>query len=161
MSLAVIISWLSKSGLKVNANKTEICHFSRNDHLPINISINGDVINTKPTINVLGVIFDSKLQWGPQVTATITKASRALNAIRLIKHYFTQQELLQLITSNFYSVLFYNSEVWHLNTLKQSIKNSCSQSLLKQSRSVPKQMTIGSYPFPNSMKWPAEQHLRS
>ena len=40
MSLAVIISWLSKSGLKVNANKTEICHFSRNDHLPINISIN-------------------------------------------------------------------------------------------------------------------------
>ena len=124
MSLAVIISWLSKSGLKVNANKTEICHFSRNDHLPINISINGDVINTKPTINVLGVIFDSKLQWGPQVTATITKASRALNAIRLIQHYFTQQELLQLITSNFYSVLFYNSEVWHLNTLKQSIKNS-------------------------------------
>ena len=43
-------------------------------------------------------------------------------AIRLIKPYFTQNELLQIITSNFYSVLFYNSEVWHLSTLHQSLK---------------------------------------
>ena len=74
-------------------------------------------------MNVLGIIFDSKLQWGPQITSTLTKANKALNAISLIKSYFSTDELLKLITSNFYSVLYYNSEVWHLNSLKQSMKN--------------------------------------
>ena len=88
------------------------------------ISLNGDIITTKSTINVLGIIFDAKLQWGPQVSMAITKASRALNAICLIRNYFNTDELLQLITSNFYSILFYNSEVWHLQTLNQSLKNA-------------------------------------
>ena len=47
----------------------------------------------------------------------LTRASKALNAIRLIRTHFNQQELLQLVTSNYYSVLYYNSEVWHILTL--------------------------------------------
>ena len=74
-------------------------------------------------MNVLGIIFDSKLQWGPQKTSTLTKANKALYAISLIKSHFSTDELLKLITSNFYSVLYYNSEVWHLNSLKQTMKN--------------------------------------
>ena len=107
-----------------NESKTEICLFSRGHVVPIEISLNGETITTKSTINVLGIIFDAKLQWGPQVAMAITKASRALNAICLIRNYFNTDELLQLITSNFYSILFYNSEVWHLQTLNQSLKNA-------------------------------------
>ena len=69
-------------------------------------------------MNVLGIIFNASLQWGPQVTTTLKKANKALNAIRLIKNYFTSEQLITLITSNFYSILFYNSEVWHLPTFK-------------------------------------------
>ena len=47
---------------------------------------------------------------------------KALTAIRLIKRFFTTKELLQLITSNFYSVLYYNSEIWHLQSLKVNLK---------------------------------------
>ena len=115
---------LSNSGLKVNKKKTEICLFSRGDILPIAISVNGDMVTTKTSMNVLGIIFDSKLHWGPQVSAAITKASRALNAICLIRNYLNSSELLQLITSNFYLILFYNSEVWHLPSLHQSLKNN-------------------------------------
>ena len=43
-------------------------------------------------------------------------------AIRLIKSFFTTKELLQLVTSNFYSVLYYNSEIWHLQSLKTNLK---------------------------------------
>ena len=42
----------------------------------------------------------------------------ALSAIRLIRNYFNTDELLKLITSNFNSILYYNSEVWHLRTLQ-------------------------------------------
>ena len=74
-------------------------------------------------ISVLGIIFDSKLQWTTQVTNTITKVNKALNAISLIKRYFGQDELIKLVTANFYSKLYYNSEVWQIPTLNQSLRN--------------------------------------
>ena len=57
-----------------------------------------------------------------QVGNTILKSNRALNAIRLVKSYFTNKELLQILTSNFYSVLYYNSEIWHLPSLSVNLK---------------------------------------
>ena len=45
-----------------------------------------------------------------------------INAIRLIKRFFSTTELLQLITSNLFSVLYYNSEIWHLHSLKSNLK---------------------------------------
>ena len=115
---------MKDSGLKINEAKTEACIFSRADIAAINISVNGVQVRTRNVINVLGVLFDSKLRWGPQVQRTVQKAEKALNAIRLIKNYFEQSELLQLITSNFYSVLYYNSEVWHIPSLHQSLQRS-------------------------------------
>ena len=49
----------------------------------------------------------------------INKANKSLNAIKLIRKFFSTSELVNLITSNFYSVLYYNSEVWHIHSLKQ------------------------------------------
>ena len=73
-------------------------------------------------MNVLGVIFDSKLQWSAQVSKTILKANRALHAIKLIKNFFTQYELRTLLTANFYSILYYNSEIWHIPNLNPNSK---------------------------------------
>ena len=53
----------------------------------------------------------------------INKANRALNAIKLIRKFFNTKELITLVTSNFYSVLFYNSEVWHIPSLNQDLKH--------------------------------------
>jgi hypothetical protein len=46
----------------------------------------------------------------------------AFHAIRLIKGYFTKEEILQLITSNFFSILYNNSEIWHLPKLNLILK---------------------------------------
>ena len=101
---------------------------------PVTITINNTIIKSKTSINVLGVQFDSKLTWAEHVNKTINKSKRALHAIRLIKKHFTKQELLNLLTSNFYSILYYNSEIWHLTTLKQELKKkllSASANALK------------------------------
>ena len=47
-----------------------------------------------------------------------------MNALRLVARFFNKKELIQLVTSNFYSILFYNSEVWYINNLKQPLKNT-------------------------------------
>ena len=73
-------------------------------------------------MGVLGVIFDSKLQWVQHIASAIKKANQALSAIKLIKKYFTKKELLELLTANYYSRLYYNSEIWLLNSLNSRIK---------------------------------------
>ena len=121
-TLEMIIKWLKDSGLKVNDDKTELCMFNRADAPSIQISINGSQITSKLTINVLGVIFDSKLQWGAQVENVIKKSNKAKHAILLIRKYFNKAELNTLLTANYYSLLYYNCDVWLIPSLKPQLK---------------------------------------
>ena len=133
-TLEMITKWLKDSGLKVNDQKTELCLFSKLDTLPVTLSINGFDITSKNQINVLGVIFDSKLQWQPQVENSIKKASKAKYAISMIRRFFTKNELNNLLTSYYYSVLYYNSDIWLIPSLKPQLLQqllSASASALK------------------------------
>ena len=89
-------------------------------------------------MNILGVIFDSKLQWSEHISHAIKQSMKALNAIRLIQNFFTKKELLSLVTSNFYSILYYNSEIWHLPSLKTTLKQSLLSASAKALRACNK-----------------------
>ena len=105
--------------------------------------VGNDRINTSKQINVLGVIFDSKLQWNEQVSNCLKKANKSLCALKLIRRYFNTNELLQILTSNVYSILYYNSEVWYLPSLKKCLKQklfSFSANALKMALHYPKQL---------------------
>jgi hypothetical protein len=102
--LKVIMKWLKESGLKVNKSKTEACLFHRLDCQNITLLINNSPIESTEAMNVLGVTFDSKLNWSKHINNTIQKARKALHAMKLIMQHFTPQELRQIITSNFYSI---------------------------------------------------------
>jgi hypothetical protein len=54
----------------------------------------------------------------------ILKANKALNAIKILRKYFKTNKLIILFTSNNFSILYYNSEVWHLPNLNQNSKHS-------------------------------------
>ena len=68
------------------------------------LKINELKLISKPFMNVLGVIFDTKLQWAPQVNQSLKKSASALNAIRLIKRFFNTTEL----TACYLKFLFYS-----------------------------------------------------
>ena len=52
LKLRAITKWLKDSGLKINKNKTELCLFHRNDHAPIQITVNGTTLTSKSSINI-------------------------------------------------------------------------------------------------------------
>ena len=139
-SLRNILKWMTAFGLKVNEARTELCLFSRHNIEQMTIKVGHQDIQTRSEMNVLGVVFDSKLKWGPQVANAISKSNKALNAIRLIRSFFSTGELLQLITSNFYSIFFYNSEVWHMkilhNTLKRQLLSHSAKAIKLCTRSA-------------------------
>ena len=83
--------WLRKSGMKINESKTCLCLFYNKDTTPIEIILNGVIIRSSKTINVLGVIFDQKLQWTEQIAHCTANSSKALTAIKMIKKKKTQR----------------------------------------------------------------------
>ena len=52
----------------------------------------------------------------------IKKANKAKHAIHLIRKFFNKAELSTLLTSNFYSILYYNCDVWLIPSLKPQLK---------------------------------------
>ena len=90
-TLEKIIRWLTNSGLKVNDEKTEICLFYHKDTQPVTININGNEIISKNSMNVLGVHFDSKLNWQTHAQIAISKARKALQAIKIIRKHFSKK----------------------------------------------------------------------
>ena len=120
--LEMITKWLKDSGLKVNETKTEICLFHRNDTQTITLTLQDAVIKSKKSMNVLGVTFDSKLNWSIQTANAINKANKSLFAIKAISKFFKKEEIKTLLTSNFYSTLYYNSEIWLSNLLDPNSK---------------------------------------
>jgi hypothetical protein len=123
-SLEAITIWLRDSSLEVNQNKTDLCLFFKKDCVPVIIKNDNTRILSTNQINVLGVIFDSKLQWGSNIRRAIAKSNKASNAIELTRNYFTSAELIQLLTCNYNSVLCYNSEIWLMKSLHNSLKHS-------------------------------------
>ena len=98
-------NWLTKSGLKINDQKTEICIFHRNEKSSLTIYINDNEIKTTNQMMILGIIFDSNLTWDLQYTQAIKDANHNLYAIKIISKYFSKEENKTLLTSLFYSKL--------------------------------------------------------
>jgi hypothetical protein len=92
-SLETILKWLKKSGV----NFTDICLLYRHDTAAVVVNIGGIMIESKKEIYTLGVTHGSKMQWSSHVSKVILKASKALNAIKLIRKFFNEKELLHLL----------------------------------------------------------------
>ena len=73
------IDWLKKSGMVINATKTEAAYFAlRELSGPLVVNIDGTQIELKKVINVLGLTFDHKLQWGSQVEKVLKEQTAEL-----------------------------------------------------------------------------------
>ena len=124
ITLNKLVDWFSGSGLKVNKSKTEIIVFHKSIQAKASITVKDEIIITKNSINILGVTFDSQLSWDKHISKTISGSRKTLYAMAMIKKYFSESELKVLMTSLFYSKLFYASEIWNSPFIKENLKSS-------------------------------------
>ena len=123
LHLKILLSWLRDSGMVANEGKTEICLFHKNDQPKITIKLQNEFIQSKHEMNVLGVIFDSKLNWNAHIANAIKKAKKALFGLRLIHRFFNKNEMRSLLDSYVYSVLYYNAVIWLTPEINPQMKN--------------------------------------
>ena len=95
-----------------------------NDQPLISVRLLGEVINSKKSMNVLGVIFDSKLNWSTHIASCISKAKTKLFALRQLKKYFTPEQMRLLLDSQFYSVLYYNAVIWLTSDITSMLRHN-------------------------------------
>ena len=72
--MEMITKWLRISGLRVNNTKTELCLFHWKDHQAVVIN---EIIKSKLSMGVPGIIFDSKMQWHPQIQNGINQKQKS------------------------------------------------------------------------------------
>ena len=117
----ITAKWMKDSGLVINNEKTEVCVFHKQDTNITEVMLNGSLITIKKSIKILGIIFDSKLNWFEHVDNAIDKANRAKQALGQIAKYFEKEELLKLATAYFYSRLYYGAKIWLMTTLASTL----------------------------------------
>ena len=83
-------------------------------------------------MNVLGVVFDATMKWNQQIESTLKKANSAKFAIKMTAKYFSKKELNDIITACYFSILYYNADIWMIPTLSPALK----QKLLAASSQV-------------------------
>ena len=106
-----IKSWCLNNGLALNEGKTKVLLFSKQkvdeelqSHMPPLVS----------SANILGVIFNSKLNWNDHVAAITKSASRRIYVLKELKKIdsITKKDLLQIYQHFILSVLEYNSALF-------------------------------------------------
>ena len=131
------IKWLKKSGMVINASKTEACHFSYQVPDPIRIEVDSAVIEVKSCLKVLGLIFDHRMSWGPHIENLLKEANSRIQAIRHIRPHLTKDECLNVAHGLFFGKFYYGSSVWLTGMLSSCLlnrltvaSNSCLRAVL-------------------------------
>jgi len=98
------------------------------------ITINDTNINNLSVMKALGVYLDENLTWEHHVKNLSKSCDKISMGFNILKKYFTLSELITLVTSLFYSKMYYASEVWlstNLTIQSQKLLMSMSSKILK------------------------------
>jgi len=106
------LEWLKKIGMVVNPEKTELVCFSKTGDDSITLTVDGQQLQSSSSMNILGTTFDNRLSWEPQLHRATRRCQSLKPALRILAGKLNRKEFLQIVTSHYYSNLYYCSELW-------------------------------------------------
>ena len=116
----------------VNTDKTELIAFGPGKIPKLCFVLQGNEIQSVEDIRVLGIRFDSKMKWNVHISNIEKTIKSKIHALRKIKKYYKEEELLTLAHGQIYSTMYYASGAW----LTPSISKLLVQRLTKLSNAT-------------------------
>ena len=118
--------WCGTSGMHINEGKTKevLIHFGKS--YPVHsippIKINGADIERVDSFKMLGVYFNTRLDWNDHAAHIVTKANKRIFClIQLVRAGVASKDIVRVYCSLIRSVLEYCCQVWHPGlTVQQS-----------------------------------------
>ena len=99
--------WLLRNYLLLNKNKTELINISISPNRYPIVNVEYIQINSKSKVKNVGVIFDEKLSFIPQINSLCKSANLSLYKIKSIRKLITHKTCKILIHSLVFSCLDY------------------------------------------------------
>jgi len=115
------VAELQKLGMVVNTSKSEVVIFSKKPIIT-DVIIGDTLVKTKTDMKVLRIIFDAQLKWETHVKAVISKCNSKLSVLRKIRGKFKMDQFLKIITTQFFTHLYYCSTVWLSSETRWNLK---------------------------------------
>jgi hypothetical protein len=125
----IAMKWFLNSGICVNKKKTEVCVFHRNNSRACKIFLGSEKVSVLKNMKILGLIFDSKLNWYHQTA--FEEANKAQQGLIIISKYFSPQKMVKLSMALFYSRLYYEAKIWLSSALSATLKKKLWQTSSK------------------------------
>lgn len=123
-TVRAVENWMTKTGFQFSLGKSKIIHICRSrkrkNHPDPKIKILNSLVELVNEMNILGLTFDRKLSWEPQIRQTKLKAKNRLNLLKAItssKWGADEKTLLRLHEALVLSTLEYGSEIYGTATL--------------------------------------------
>jgi hypothetical protein len=112
-SMIAHASFLRSIGMKVNEAKTELMLSTRNQKInSLEITCGDVTIKNQRHMKALGIYFSDDLSWKKHIEIAIQKSNHTIRRIRFLAKWLQKSQLLQLVTSQYFPVIFYSSQVW-------------------------------------------------
>jgi hypothetical protein len=108
------IKWFDLNCMNANPNKFQSIVLSRQKNVSINITINGNVIESSDCIKLLGVFIDNKLLFDCHVSSLCKKVGRQLNALCRMSRFLNAYSMMNIYNAYIMSNFNYAPTVWHL-----------------------------------------------
>jgi hypothetical protein len=141
-----VSNWYSNNLLQLNLSKTQYCIFSnRKVEDFYQIQINNLKIESKHSLNLLGVILDSELSLTPQANATASKANKMVYLLSKLKKYMTVENSLKTYKSLIRPIVEYCSSLYLDGLAKNSdTLEKVQNKAIRIITSAPKQFSVTS-----------------
>jgi hypothetical protein len=106
-------TFLRGIGMVVNATKTELLLSTRQKPNPsFSISAGEHTVKASDSIKALGVIVRSDLAWTDHVNHALNRSRHVVYRIKHLRKWLTKDELLRLVTTQYFSILYYACPLW-------------------------------------------------
>ena len=115
-SLDTIASWSSSNRMKLNAKKCKemrICFLKDPIELP-HLKIDDQQLELVTSHKVLGLVIQNNLKWNNHIESIVTKASKRLHILRVLRRGGVEiNDLISIYSALIRSLLEYCCVVWH------------------------------------------------
>ena len=107
------VDWGKKWLVDFNAGKTQLISFDQsNNNGPIDVKMDGSVLEEKSSFKMLGLTFSSKLDWGSYIISIAKTASKKIGALICSMNFLSPEVALYFYKSTICPCMEYYCHVW-------------------------------------------------
>ena len=119
----VAIKWLNDNQMLANPSKFQVIILTKSkEHIKTTLQIDGNLIESKESVDLLGIEIDDKMKFESHISKLCTKAGGQLNSLFRFKKYLTPVTKKLSINSFIFSNFNYCPLVWHFCSTKSKNK---------------------------------------